>query len=89
MAGASKSRQPPRHGEGTCNRADGPVMDPDVFVTIAFSGYAVLAVLGIGAVLGATSGRQDISRDDEGALEPKWGRRPMTTTAPHREAAEK
>jgi len=40
-------------------------VDPDVFVTIAFSGYAALVVLGIGAVLWATSGRRHTGGSDE------------------------
>jgi hypothetical protein len=48
-------------------------VDPDVFVTIAFSGYAVLVVLGIGAVLGATSSKQDAGAVtcDERSSKPK------------------
>ena len=38
-------------------------MDPDIFVTIAFSGYAVLAALGIGVVLRATSSQPDAGRE--------------------------
>lgn len=33
-------------------------MDPDVFITIAFVGYAVLVLLGIGVALRRSSGRQ-------------------------------
>jgi hypothetical protein len=40
-------------------------MDPDVFVTIAFSGYAVFAALGIGVFLRATSGQHDGGRNDD------------------------
>jgi hypothetical protein len=40
-------------------------VDPDVFVTIAFSGYAALVVLGIGAALWATSGRRHAAGSDE------------------------
>jgi hypothetical protein len=51
-------------------------VDPDVFVTIAFFGYAILVVLGIGAVLGATSGKQDagaVTRDERSPkTERKW-----------------
>jgi len=51
-------------------------MDPDVFVTIAFSVYAVLVVLGIGAVLGATSRKQDagaVACDDRSSrTDRKW-----------------
>jgi len=51
-------------------------MDPDVFVTIAFSVYAVLVVLGISAVLGATSRKQDagaVACDDRPSkTDRKW-----------------
>jgi hypothetical protein len=51
-------------------------MDPDVFVTIAFSVYAVLVVLGIGAVLGATSRKQDAGAaacdDRSSRTDRKW-----------------
>jgi hypothetical protein len=40
-------------------------MDPDVFVTIAFSAYAAIVVLGIAAVLGSTSGQRQGDRDDD------------------------
>jgi hypothetical protein len=40
-------------------------MDPDVFVTIAFSGYAVFVALGIGIVLRATSQQHDTGRDED------------------------
>jgi hypothetical protein len=33
-------------------------VDPDVFITIAFTGYAVLVCLGIGIALLGASGRQ-------------------------------
>lgn len=33
-------------------------MDPDVFITIAFVGYAILVCLGIGVALRGASGRQ-------------------------------
>jgi len=52
-------------------------MDPDVFVTIAFSGYAVLVVLGIGAALGATSRKQGagaVAGDDRSSkTDRQWG----------------
>jgi len=52
-------------------------MDPDVFVTIAFSGYAVLVVLGIGAALGATSRKQGagaVACDDRSSrTDRQWG----------------
>jgi hypothetical protein len=40
-------------------------MDPDVFATIAFSGYAVFVALGIGVVLRVTSRQHDAGRDDD------------------------
>ena len=40
-------------------------MDPDVFVTVAFSGYAVFVALGIGVVLRVTSRQHHGGRDDD------------------------
>jgi hypothetical protein len=37
-------------------------MAPDVFITVAFSGYAVLVCLGIAVALLRASGRQDEGR---------------------------
>lgn len=44
-------------------------MDPDVFITLAFSGYAVLVCLGIGVALRGTSGRQVEGRRSDA----RWG----------------
>jgi hypothetical protein len=40
-------------------------MDPDLFVTVAFSGYAVFVALGIGVVLRVTSRQHHGGRDDD------------------------
>jgi hypothetical protein len=40
-------------------------MAPDVFITIAFSGYAVLVCLGIAVALRRTSGRHDKGRRND------------------------
>jgi hypothetical protein len=40
-------------------------MAPDVFITVAFSGYAVLVCLGIAVALRRTSGRQDKGRRND------------------------
>jgi hypothetical protein len=40
-------------------------MDPDVFMTIAFTGYAVFVALGIGVVLQVTSRQHDAGKDDD------------------------
>ena len=37
-------------------------MDPDVFVTIAFTGYAVFVALGIGVFVRATSRQHDAGK---------------------------
>jgi hypothetical protein len=82
MADRSVARQAQRHGERTRDRqrsrpprpgadgagTEGRLMDPDVFITIAFAGYAVFAALGIGAVLMA-AGRAaaDEKREEEEA----------------------
>jgi hypothetical protein len=42
-------------------------MDPDVVVTIAFVGYAVLVATGIGVALLLTRGRQDPCTDGDAA----------------------
>jgi hypothetical protein len=40
-------------------------MAPDVFITVAFSGYAVLVCLGIAVALLRASGRQDEGRRND------------------------
>lgn len=40
-------------------------MDPNVFVTVAFSGYAVFVAIGIGVALRVTSRRHEVDRDDD------------------------
>jgi hypothetical protein len=40
-------------------------MDPDAFVTVAFSAYAVVVVLGILSVLRASSVRHGGGRNDD------------------------
>jgi hypothetical protein len=40
-------------------------MDPDVFVTIAFTGYAVFVALGIGVFLRDTSRQHEAGKDDD------------------------
>jgi hypothetical protein len=44
-------------------------MNPDVFVTVAFSGYAVVVVLGIVIVLRAVSQHHGTGRDYDGSDE--------------------
>ena len=40
-------------------------MDPDVFVTIAFAGYAFIVAIGIGVFLRVTSGQARRRSDDD------------------------
>ena len=40
-------------------------MDPDVFVTVAFSGYAVFVALGIGVVLWRATSQYAGGGDDD------------------------
>ena len=68
-AGASHRPTPPRGRTGIARRqrlrTEGRVMDPDVFVTIAFSAYAVVVVLRVFAVVQAASVRHEGGRNDD------------------------